>query len=41
MAKIYAKQIKLGSITLDEVPQRWQNAVEALLDEQYMIIGLK
>lgn len=32
MAKIYARWIKDGKMTLADVPARWQAAVEALLD---------
>lgn len=32
MAKIYYKRIKAGIMTIDEVPARWQAAVQALLD---------
>lgn len=31
MAKIYAKQIGLGAITLDKVPAKWHKEVEKLL----------
>ena len=33
MAKIYYKRIKAGIMTIDEVPARWREAVQALLDE--------
>ena len=33
MAKIYYRKIKDGEITIDDVPQRWRAAVEALLAE--------
>lgn len=33
MAKIYYKKIKAGEMTIDEVPERWKAAVQALLDE--------
>ena len=32
MAKIYYKRIKDGVITIDDVPVRWREAVQALLD---------
>ena len=32
MAKIYYKRIKAGLMTLDDVPERWKAAVQALLD---------
>ena len=31
MAKFYAAQIKLGKITIDDVPAKYKAAVEALL----------
>lgn len=31
MAKFYALQIRLGKITLEDVPERWREAVAALL----------
>ena len=34
MAKIYYKRIKAGIMTIDEVPERWRAAVQALLDEE-------
>ena len=33
MAKIYAKKIKAGQMTIDDVPTRWRAEVEALLAE--------
>lgn len=33
MAKIYYRRIKDGAITIDDVPERWKAAVQALLDE--------
>ena len=33
MAKIFAKQIRQGKITLEDVPSKWRNEVEALLAE--------
>lgn len=32
MAKIYYRRIKAGQMTIDEVPTRWRDAVQALLD---------
>lgn len=32
MAKIYYKRIKAGLMTIDDVPERWKAAVQALLD---------
>lgn len=32
MAKIYYKKIKSGKMTIDEVPDHWRAAVQALLD---------
>lgn len=32
MAKIYYRRIKAGQMTIDEVPNRWRDAVQALLD---------
>lgn len=32
MAKIYYKRIKDGVITIDDVPNHWKAAVQALLD---------
>lgn len=32
MAKIYYRKIKAGNMTIDEVPVRWRDAVQALLD---------
>lgn len=31
MAKFYATQIRMGRITIDDVPQRWRAAVRELL----------
>ena len=31
MAKFYVLQIKLGKITLEDVPQKWRDAVEEAL----------
>ena len=32
MAKIYARKIRAGEMTLDDVPLRWREAVRALLE---------
>lgn len=32
MAKIYYRRIKDGRMTIEEVPERWRAAVQALLD---------
>ena len=32
MAKIYAKKIKAGQMTIEDVPARWKAEVEALLN---------
>ena len=32
MAKIYYRRIKEGRMTIEEVPERWREAVQALLD---------
>ena len=32
MAKIYYKKIKAGEMTIEDVPERWREAVQALLD---------
>jgi len=34
MAKIYYNRIKNGIMTIDEVPTRWRNAVQAMLDAE-------
>lgn len=31
MAKLYAKRIEYGKMTIDEVPERWRTEVEELL----------
>ena len=31
MAKIYYRMIKAGKMTIDDVPERWREAVAALL----------
>lgn len=33
MAKIYARQIREGKITIDDVPTRWRDEVRLLLEE--------
>lgn len=33
MAKIYYRKIKAEEMTIDEVPERWREAVQKLLDE--------
>lgn len=33
MAKLYYKKIKAGEMTIDDVPEKWREAVRALLDE--------
>jgi hypothetical protein len=32
MVQVYYKLIKSGKLTLDKVPERWHDAVKALLD---------
>lgn len=32
MAKIYVRKIKAGQMTIDEVPERWREEVEKLLE---------
>lgn len=32
MATFYAGQIKRGKMTIDEVPEKWREATQALLD---------
>lgn len=32
MAKIYFKRIKAGLMTIEDVPERWRAAVQAMLD---------
>ena len=32
MAKIYYRRIRDGRMTIEEVPERWRVAVQALLD---------
>lgn len=33
MVKIYVRKIKAGQMTLEEVPERWREAVQAALAE--------
>ena len=33
MAKIYARKIREGKLTIEQVPERWRGQVEALLVE--------
>lgn len=33
MAKIYYRRIVAGEMTLEEVPERWREAVQRLLEE--------
>jgi len=32
MAKIYYRRIRDGRMTIEEVPEKWRDAVQALLD---------
>lgn len=32
MVKIYYRKVKSGQMTIDDVPERWREAVQALLD---------
>lgn len=34
MAKIYARKIRSGQMTLEDVPARWQEEVRALLENE-------
>lgn len=34
MVKIYVRWIEAGRMTLDEVPERWREAVRAAMDEK-------
>ena len=34
MAKIYYRRIKDGTMTIEDVPARWREAVQALLDAE-------
>lgn len=33
MVKIYVRKIRAGEMTLEEVPARWREAVEAALED--------
>ena len=33
MAKLYANRIKMGLMTIDDVPQKWRAEVEKLLTD--------
>lgn len=33
MAKIYARMIQAGKMKLEDVPERWREAVKALLED--------
>lgn len=33
MSKIYARRVRAGIMTLEQIPDRWREEVEALLDE--------
>jgi len=33
MAKVYARLVRAGKITLDDVPERWREEVRRLLEE--------
>lgn len=33
MAKFYAMQIRLGKITIDDVPEKWRKETEELIDK--------
>lgn len=35
MAKLYFKQILAGKITIDDVPKKWREAVEALMSGEH------
>lgn len=34
MATIYARWIKVGKMTLDDVPERWRGQVDAMIEEE-------
>ena len=34
MAKLYYKRIKAGIMTIDEVPAKWRNQVQAMIDAE-------
>lgn len=33
MSKVYARLVRAGKITLDDVPERWREEVRRLLEE--------
>jgi len=33
MAKIYVRKIKAGQMTIDDVPERWREEVEKMLND--------
>ena len=33
MAKIYARKIRAGTMSIEDVPQRWRDATQALLED--------
>lgn len=33
MTRFFVVQIKLGKLTLEQVPEKWRNAVEAALEK--------
>lgn len=37
MAKIYYRKIKDGTITIEDVPERWREEVQMLLDKDNSI----
>lgn len=34
MAKIYVRQIRAGKMSIDDVPNKWREAVRELLEEE-------
>ena len=34
MAKIYYRKIKAGKMTIEDVPERWRDTVQAMLDAE-------
>ncbi len=34
MPKLYCKRIKAGTMTIEDVPEHWRAAVQALLDAE-------
>ena len=34
MAKLYYKRVKAGKMTIEDVPEHWRAAVQALLDAE-------